>query len=505
MLRHLKVCEDFSEGHFKCPICKEREEYPTGSCRKGRRDRVTLKQRLGNGVESLCNSLRRSSRSSGSQSGPSHCECCHCSRPSETRPSSASSDETLPVQPVPVLTKSAKVDSAMSIHAYDGFMRSKTLENADINGSTLYLPQHYRSELGDTGFVEMDGTNPIGEMEGTMPILELEDPTRTLVPVHTGSSAYRPIDFSSELRDNFLPTKLSSPSTSQSERSPTSVSPASSGNGTSQIHTSLGTDASSHEYQLGFQKLHELVAQDPLRQSEARFNKPDNVSDRYPFQYKHFDQSATRNSVFKHTSVHEELSSPPVNSCYPLHWVSSNPVSEPQSQDAVYPAPEVLSPFNPSITTALDMPQQRINIDTAPFGGSPSSMGGLAPIYDTSPSSKSNTSFADSDLLSPDQADDETAVLKCDQCEFVPTGSKKKNFKAYLRKHRRIHDERRVTCVQCNKEFTRQDNLTAHKQRVHQRKRHHESETDFGEQIPQRKKSRSSRRGGSESPSGYMF
>lgn len=449
MLRHLKVCKYFSEGSFKCPICKETEDYPTASCRRGRWDRVTLKQRFGNSVESLCNSLRRSSRDSVS---PPHCEGCKCSHPSGMRSSPASSDETLPA-----MEKSASADSAMSTHDCYGFMELK----------------------------------PVVEMEGTIPRTELEDPTLALVLGHTGSSAYRPSNFISELPTECPPVKLSSPLTSQSEDSPTTVSPASSGHGTSQNHTGLGTDASNNGNQ--------------PTEFQARFNNPDNVSDLYSFQFKDIDQSSTINSVFKHTSVHEELSSPPVDPCYHLDWLSSRSVSGPQNRDAVYFAPEALDLFHPIITTALDTPQQHINIDTAPLGGSPSSIGGLAPIYDTSPSSKSNTSFADSDLLSPDQADDETAVLKCDQCEFVPTGSKKKNFKAYLRKHRRIHDERRVTCVQCNKEFTRQDNLTAHKQRVHQRKRHHESETDFGEQIPQRKKSRSSRRGGSESPSGYMF
>lgn len=403
MLRHLKVCKYFDEGSFKCPICNEMEEFPTVSCRKGRWDRTTLKQRLGNSVESLYSYLPWSNQGSVPQGSLPRCGGCNCSHPSGMRPSLASIGKTLTV-----IEKSARANS-------------------------IIAPNYY-------GFIN---SNPTIEMGGTI-VSELEGPKLALELEGTGSCAYKPSNFISELPTEFLPAELSAPLTSQYKPPSTSIFPTSSGNSTSQNHTGLGTDASSHEnQQMGFQKLHGLVAQDLLRQPEARFNKPDDVSVLYPFQFKDIDQSPTISSVFRHTSVHEERSSLPIDSCYQLDCLSSSSVSGPQSQDAVYLAAKVLSPFNPTIATVLDTPQQHINIDTAPFGGSLSSMDSLALIYGTSPSSKPNTSFADSDALSPDQADDQTAVMKCDQCEFVPTGNKKMNLKAYLRRHRRTHDERR--------------------------------------------------------------
>ena len=64
------------------------------------------------------------------------------------------------------------------------------------------------------------------------------------------------------------------------------------------------------------------------------------------------------------------------------------------------------------------------------------------------------------------RVDGATTFLQCDRCPFQPKG-KGTNLKAYLRKHKKTHAKNEVKCGECGKVFTRQDNATAHFNRVH--------------------------------------
>ncbi|RYP31584.1 hypothetical protein DL767_005693 [Monosporascus sp. MG133] len=83
---------------------------------------------------------------------------------------------------------------------------------------------------------------------------------------------------------------------------------------------------------------------------------------------------------------------------------------------------------------------------------------------DISPSTQSATSAPES--ISPSGSEMAgTGGFRCEQCGFEPTGIPK-NYGAYMRKHRRTHENHRVAC-QCGKLFSRKDNATSHARKAH--------------------------------------
>ncbi|RYP78076.1 hypothetical protein DL771_000769 [Monosporascus sp. 5C6A] len=83
---------------------------------------------------------------------------------------------------------------------------------------------------------------------------------------------------------------------------------------------------------------------------------------------------------------------------------------------------------------------------------------------DISPSTQSATSVPES--ISPSGSETAGAGgFHCEQCGFEPTGIPK-NYAAYMRKHRRTHENHKVPC-QCGKLFSRRDNATSHAKKAH--------------------------------------
>ncbi|RYP43870.1 hypothetical protein DL768_009618 [Monosporascus sp. mg162] len=83
---------------------------------------------------------------------------------------------------------------------------------------------------------------------------------------------------------------------------------------------------------------------------------------------------------------------------------------------------------------------------------------------DVSPSTQSATSAPET--ISPSGSEMAgTGGFRCGQCGFEPTGIPK-NYGAYLRKHRKTHEDHKVAC-QCGKLFSRKDNATSHAKKAH--------------------------------------
>ncbi|RYP73366.1 hypothetical protein DL769_004239 [Monosporascus sp. CRB-8-3] len=83
---------------------------------------------------------------------------------------------------------------------------------------------------------------------------------------------------------------------------------------------------------------------------------------------------------------------------------------------------------------------------------------------DISPSTQSATSAPESTSTSGSEVAG-TGGFRCEQCGFQPTGIPK-NYGAYMRKHRKIHENHKVAC-QCGKQFSRRDNATSHAKKAH--------------------------------------
>ncbi|RYP55235.1 hypothetical protein DL770_010931 [Monosporascus sp. CRB-9-2] len=83
---------------------------------------------------------------------------------------------------------------------------------------------------------------------------------------------------------------------------------------------------------------------------------------------------------------------------------------------------------------------------------------------DISPSTQSATCVPES-ISSSGSEIAGTGGFYCEQCGFEPTGIPK-NYGAYMRKHRRTHENHKVTC-QCGKQFSRKDNATSHAKKAH--------------------------------------
>ncbi len=451
MFRHLKAClegcDHYSNGILNCLVCNGAETHQIHPYRKCGWCKVKRS------IENLRSSLSFSShRRSGSQEG---LRCGACSPPLPLGPSSPHSAGSEG-------TSSTMAPAKLSLpeKAYGNMMNSPI-------------------ELGNTGLVELMDSPPVYEL-GSTHITKLEDSVRNSIDSHIGSNIYDDLltqnpdsestDFNCQpsTADRRLSqcqpsTLVSSPST-YPYWSPASVSSASSDNNMVQNDTVSSVDFDGHE-QVSI----------------------DGAGDRTKFPYwqaNYGNESVKISSTLGNTSLCEERT-PCVHQIWPLgsDLGSSNFESD---LFASRTGTEVLT----SISSGLS--RHTNGAITIPYINTQFDAGDKAPLYELSPSSQTTTFPQTSDALSQDQAGGHQGTvsgLSCPDCSFQPSGNPK-NYIAYLRKHRRIHQNPQVVCAKCGKSYTRQDNLTVHTNKIHgyTNKRRRETKESYGEQTLQRKR-----------------
>ncbi|RYP02719.1 hypothetical protein DL764_005649 [Monosporascus ibericus] len=405
--------------------------------------------------------------------------------------------------------RSAKTGAIPEFAADQMPIRQPEMADTSVRRSVL-KQRAYESNgapaIGVTGMVELRDTSRPAELGGTaiMPVDNGSGYYSMLYSDNESTSSSREPALATKLSSHEPATEISSPSASQPEGSPTSISTASLENEPNQKYAF--PSACLHNQEPLISGDNPLSAKTPEMfadfdaQSPMQFHSAADVTFQQPWQMDLFASPETPvTTIFKHTSIHTAKQSvPPIVTS----WSGPNYGPFPFSRGT---ESQGLEDFNfnisstPSSTAVTDLWDSFVNTDVKGCTIYPSDpqndTGGFVSICDTSPSSQSATSSSNSNTSSETQ-NAEHEDLKCPECDFRPSG-KLKNHKAYLRKHVRTHKNTRVKCRNCEKVYSRQDNATSHEKKTHYRtsvtgaKRRHRSEGRNSGGILQRKKTRS--------------
>ncbi|KAI1813437.1 hypothetical protein GGS20DRAFT_586464 [Poronia punctata] len=136
---------------------------------------------------------------------------------------------------------------------------------------------------------------------------------------------------------------------------------------------------------------------------------------------------------------------------HPMTPTISQPLNDPMSADSSISTDLMEQIPTSSISDTPLMTSQ--NSPLSPYN---------APRSATSTQSTTSSNFSSQPELSP--FTNSPTELKCDICNFVPTG---KNKPSYLRKHQKTHEGIKFPCEHCSKTYSRQDNLTKHVKEEH--------------------------------------
>ncbi|RYP05680.1 hypothetical protein DL765_009766 [Monosporascus sp. GIB2] len=411
--------------------------------------------------------------------------------------------------------RSAKTGAVLEFAAGQMLIRPPEMAGTSVRRSILKQPAYEfngATEIGDTGIIELRDTSRPAELGDTAIITVGNGPGNfpMLYSDNESISSSQEPALGQKLSIHEPATEISSPSVSPPERSPNSVSTASLENESNQMYALPGASLHDHEPLLNGDN--PLSAKTPemsvIFTTLPDFDTPSPMQSRFatdmtfhqPLQMDLFATPETpATTVFKRRSIHAAKPSvPPIATS----WSASNFELSPFSRGTQSQSFETFNyaiastPPSPAVT---DLCESFVNTDakagTIYLSDPQNDTGGFVFICDTSPVSQSVTSSCNSNASFESQKA-EHGDLKCSECDFKPSG-KLKNRKAYLRKHVKTHKNTKVKCRNCDKVYSRQDNLTQHAKKTHYRtnvtggKRRHKSEGCNSGGILKRKKTRS--------------
>lgn len=476
MLLHLKECKCLSYGSSKRPMRGTKDGYSTISNKKSRGSKATLKERWESRVESLLSALGFSNRRTGSQDGL-HCVGCNClQRTGAMKPYLADSEQN---------------SFTTGYSTEDGGHAAIAKVNSDERN------YEHHAELSGEDIPAADTTFGIREVD---PIQDLDTNFNLAYELPTDT-----VPSSSK-----HPSRLSSIPMSPSRRSSTTISPASSNGSTNRNYTIIGSnfdpfeqlhnlDKNEGSYDMYMQESPVLPTEslDQNHLSQIRFYLPDKVSSPYPWNSNISSTPTTADHVFNNTGVRPERPSRP---CIDTSWLDmAVPTFPYEERNHSVEWPHISSASASSSTTSGSY----VNVDTGDLNSPQAQDLELDYGYTTSPTLTSATSSTNSDESPTEVINNSEELiprLKCKFCDFVP-GGKPENGKAYLRKHIKTHGTSTVSCPECGKVYTRQDNLTTHWNKTHRPtdspvnnvtavKRCYEGESGYEQETLQSKKTR---------------
>ncbi|KAI1374922.1 hypothetical protein F4677DRAFT_147675 [Hypoxylon crocopeplum] len=429
MLLHLKRCSFFPEGFFMCPTCGRFDRFRTDT-KKCSWNRPGLRQRVHKKLKNAADSIRcfaGSCHGSG-QSSPLD-QCQECGRPFGSKSTDAIYSNNLPL----------------------------TVHGLPVQGPLVQgFPKLYNN-IHQQALPELPNTS-VQELTDTSPLPELDADCGDALPNQTHS-----------LPSN-SPTNTTSTSVDQAGIRSTEVSPVSS-------EDSPKDPSPSYQASLkGTQSLPQILAQhDTNRYVEQLHNSwPNPQSTRpyedAPFAYNslqpvpYFDKqgfNGDRESmlIFQTNNLEPTLDG--------STWERNLPASNGNFLDAMNitesPVPQTAS-----------SPLTSIGISSVPNLGAYvtpliTEEKGIVvqdnmPSDDFSPADSAVPSSSPDQLLNSELSE---TSLQCPHCDYIPRG-KKENYKSYLSKHKRTHDnDQKCKCEVCGKEFTRPDNRGVHARKKH--------------------------------------
>ncbi|KAI1326594.1 hypothetical protein F5Y16DRAFT_227592 [Xylariaceae sp. FL0255] len=435
MLQHLKDCRLFPRGEFWCPSCQADDSFRTASTKICSWNRVNTVRKFIRGTKKVFRGIV------GAQSGDGDGLCAKCRPPVSTYMPSPDNKSQVPQEFSPTSSSPGTLQSG-DVYTTAGLPAELPAQfYVAKNVSELFGERISLSDERCFQQLTYDQTFEWPKGHQRRPSeLSSDSVTRLGISTNVSPASNTPSSESHSINIPYPPTAACrSQPRHQTIRSEVIEGFDSTHNVLDQRHASLPTN-------MVLQSSHVSDFITPFSVEQPAL--PPQIVKRQP-------SGATPSLTLDTTNI--SLESTPTNA--QLAFLLNDGQTLDESTDMTNLGMVVISPrFD-----HLDQPYSPSDYDVFHAGSSPSYKY-ENPQLNSSPSEL--IPFTSSSEISPSSISSD-CDLQCSECGFRPTG-KLQNRPAYLRKHKGTHRRsKEFCCDQCNTKFTRPDNLTTHRRKIH--------------------------------------